>query len=93
MIDFGERIKFLRMRNNLTQAQLAERIGVTKSMVSAYETAMRLPSLDTLVKLSRVFKVSTDYLLGVDKRHDLNIPTLTEKQKQAVYALVRVFNE
>ena len=93
MVDFGERVKNLRTRNNLTQAQLAERLGVSKSMVSSYETSIRLPSFDVLIKIAYVFKVTTDYLLGIDKRSVLNMPELTEKQKQAVYNIIEAFNE
>lgn len=93
MVDFGSRIKFLREKSDLTQAQLATRLGITKSMVSAYETSMRLPSLNTLIKISYVFKVSTDYLLGIENKYDLNISTLTEKEKQAVYNLIDAFKE
>ena len=93
MVDFGERVKNLRTRNNLTQAQLAERLGVSKSMVSSYETSIRLPSFDVLIKIAYVFKVTTDYLLGIDKRSVLNMPELTGKQKQAVYNIIEAFNE
>ncbi len=93
MVDFGDRLKYLRTKNKLTQAQLAELIGVTKSMVSAYETSMRLPSFDALIKLAHVFKVTTDYLLGVDNRDTIKLPSLTEKQKQAVYAMIEAFKE
>lgn len=52
MINFGNRLRLLRTNKKLTQTQLAERVGVTKSMISSYETSMRLPSLDVLIKLS-----------------------------------------
>lgn len=67
LLDFGEKLKTLRTKNNLTQVQLAERVGVTKSMISAYETSARLPSFEILIKFAHIFKVSTDYLLGVSE--------------------------
>ncbi len=93
MVDFGVRLRALRTTNNMTQTQLAKRIGVSKSMVSAYETSMRLPSYDVLIKIAYTLKVTTDYLLGVDKRDKLNIPSITEEQKQSIYAMIRTFKD
>ncbi len=91
MVDFGKRLRLMRKNRELTQSQLAERIGVTSSMISAYETSLRLPSFDVLIKISYELKVSTDYLLGIEKRTDLEIPELTKKQKLAILNLVEVF--
>ena len=44
MVDFGNILKTLRLREKLTQAQLAQKLGLTKSVISAYETGLRLPS-------------------------------------------------
>lgn len=90
MVDFGPRLRALRLREALTQQQLADRLGLTKSVISAYETDLRLPSYDVLLKLSRIFKVSTDYLLGASLRTDstLDLSGLTEPQKAALRQLV-----
>lgn len=66
MVDFGDRLKHLRQDAALTQQQLAERIGVTKSTVSYYELSERAPSPEMLIKLAGVFHVTTDQLLGVE---------------------------
>lgn len=80
MLDFGNRIKALRKQKNLTQEQLAKRLWVTKSIISAYESGTKYPSLDMLVKLAQTFNVSTDYLLGVNKNSYLDISGLSESQ-------------
>ena len=54
MVDFGNRLKTLRLRENYTQAQLAERLGLTKSVVSAYETGLRMPSYDILISIKNI---------------------------------------
>lgn len=72
----------------MTQRQLAQLIGVTKSMVSAYETAIRYPSYDILIRLASVFGVSTDYLLGLENRRRLNAEGLTERQIQIINELI-----
>ncbi len=61
--NFGEILKDLRKRAGLTQEQLGEQIGKSKSVVSFYELRERSPSPAILVKLASVFHVSTDYLL------------------------------
>lgn len=57
-------IKELRKENNMTQSELAQKIGITTSSVGMYETGVRQPSYEVLYKLSEVFNVTTDYLLG-----------------------------
>ena len=63
MIEFGNTLKALRIQNNMTQAQLAQQLGLTKSVISAYETGLRMPSYDVLILIARKIKVTTDYLL------------------------------
>lgn len=77
MNNFGTILKELRMQSNLTQKQLAERIGVTKSVVSYYESQERYPSPDILVKIAKVFHVTTDFLLGIDTKQSVNISDLS----------------
>ncbi len=64
---FGEKIKQLRTKKGWTQAQVAEQIGVTKSVISFYENKDRSPSPDVLIKFAELFQVSTDYLLGIEE--------------------------
>ncbi len=90
MVDFGQKLKTLRKEKGLTQVQLARRIGVTKSVVSAYETSSRYPSYDVLIKFASIFGVSTDYLLGVEKNRTLDISPLTPEQQRAVAHIVEL---
>ncbi len=55
----GERIKDLRQGRNLTQSVLAQRLGVTKSVVSGYENSSAYPSYDVLLGLADVFNVAS----------------------------------
>ncbi len=80
MQDFGKRVKELRRRAGLTQQQLAERILVSKAAISNYELYERNPSPEILIKLARVFHVSTDYLLGVEEKIQvLDVSDLTDE--------------
>lgn len=78
MVDFGNTLKTLRIRNNMTQAQLAQKLGLTKSVISAYETGLRLPSYDVLIHISKIFKVTTDYLLGIEHRKEFDLSGLSQ---------------
>ena len=88
MVAFGSRLRALRLQHNFTQEDLAQKIGVSKSIISAYENDFRRPSFETLVKLARVFQVTTDYLLGVEQKAALDLSGLTPAQKAAVTHLV-----
>ncbi len=87
-MDFGTRLKELRKQNGLTQQQLAERIGVTKSVISFYELRERAPSPDVLAKLSYVFHVSTDYLLGIERNKTVDVSGLNDEDIKAVQLIV-----
>ena len=64
MVEISQRLRKLRLDRHMTQAQVARRVGVTASMVSSYETDIRLPSYEVLIRLADLFAVSADYLLG-----------------------------
>lgn len=89
MIDFGKRLKTLRLQNNLTQAQLSHALGVTKSVISAYENDLRTPSYDTLVLIAKKFKVTTDYLLGLENKREVDLSGLTEEEITAILNLIK----
>lgn len=61
---FGERIRKLREEKNLRQEDLASLINVHRATIGKYETDERSPDKDTIILLSEVFDVSTDFLLG-----------------------------
>ena len=86
-MDFGSRLKELRTQAGMTQLQLAQRMGITKSVVSFYELQERTPSPDVLVKLAGIFHVSTDYLLGLDKRETIDVSGIDKEDVAIMRAL------
>lgn len=90
-MDFGNRSKLLRKRAGLTQEQVAERIGVTKSVISFYELRERAPSPDVLMKYSEIFHVSTDFLLGLERNRQIDVSGLSEEEVAAVNAVIEAF--
>lgn len=77
-MNFGFKLKLLRKGQRLTQQQLAERLGVAKSVVSYYESGDRFPSYDVLIKIAHTFHVTTDYLLDIERRRILDVSDLSE---------------
>lgn len=61
---FGERLKQARALSNLSQQELADRIGINKMSISKYETGKMMPSSSTLIALSRALNVSLDYFFA-----------------------------
>ncbi len=72
----SQRIYELRMSFGWTQVQLAQKLGVTKQTVSNWENDNIQPSIDMLIKLSKIFNVSTDYLLGLTPTNSINVDGL-----------------
>ena len=91
MVDFGNKLKQLRTSKNLSQEQLAKKLMVTKSMISAYENSIRLPSYDVLTKIALFFNVSIDYLFGFSNRQFLDTTDLSERQITALSLLIDEF--
>lgn len=89
MVDFGNRLKTLRLKENMTQAELARRLGLTKSVISAYETELRQPSYDVLIHIAKIYDVSTDFLLGAENKKDIDLSGLSQEEKDALINLIR----
>ena len=91
---FGERLRKLRKESGLSQTELAERTWLSKTVISNYELGTRKPSIDIVVKLSKYFKVSTDYLLGVEpKKNNLDTDGLTEEDVRLLEYTIKVLKE
>ena len=83
-MNFGNKLKSLRVGQKLTQQQLADRIGVAKSVVSYYESGDRYPSYDVLVRIARIFHTTTDYLLDVSKDCVIDVTGLSDEDISVV---------
>ncbi len=64
MSDFKDMLKYLRNRENLSQAELAQKLGVGKSTISMYEVGKRQPDFETLELIADFFNVDMNFLLG-----------------------------
>lgn len=64
---FAERLKITRKKCKLTQKEVAKALDITEGAYCSYEKGKREPNLEKLVKLAKLFDVSTDFLLNVNK--------------------------
>ncbi len=82
------RIKQLREERGLTQTELAKRLGITRSSVNAWEMGISVPSTQYIVELAEMFRVSTDYLLGVEFTATIDVGGLTQEDVQLIHGIV-----
>ena len=68
ILGFADKLKMLRKSHNLTQAELSKKLYISPSLVGLYEINERVPSYDVLIRMARLFNVSTDYLLGISNK-------------------------
>lgn len=95
---FDERLKLLRKKCGYTQVSLAETLGVSKGTVAMWETGKRTPDFETLIRLSDLFDVRTDYILGKSndsssaKLSDDDIEQLGRWELESVYTdLIKLY--
>lgn len=88
-----ERLKELRISQNLSQSEVAKKLRISPSIVSGYETGERTPSTENLLALSYLYKCSTDYLLGKSNERPsviLDTDGLNNKQIKVLQDLIIV---
>lgn len=88
IVDLSVRLRQLRLDKRLRQDQVARLVGVSKGAISAYETDIRQPSYDVLIRLANLYRVSTDYLLGRTDDRTLDISGLTASEAAMISELV-----
>lgn len=96
MTSFSERLKELRKRNNLTQQELADKVGTNRVNVTKWETGRTEPTLENIVKLAKILDTTTDELLGrkinfgdtiLRKKYKYDLSVLKESNIQTLYDL------
>jgi transcriptional regulator with XRE-family HTH domain len=82
-MNLSEKIFELRKAKGVSQEQLAEKLGVSRQSVSKWESGESLPEIERIIELSKVFNVTTDYLLKPSEVDELSIRTeMLEKQQR-----------
>lgn len=83
-MDFANRLRELRMSKGLSQGDLANKLGVSKSRISMYEVGSRQPDFEMLEKIADYFNVDIDYLLG---KENVSTYVMTPEQKEVIDAI------
>jgi len=88
----ADRIRTLRQKNNWSQTDLAGKLGITRSSVNAWELGISTPSTSTIIQLSNIFHVPSDYILEINNNPDIvNLEQLTEQEKEVVRKMLDCF--
>lgn len=89
-MNIGDKIKQLRINNNLTQEQLAEKLLLTRNDISKWETTNVIPNINNLKMLADVFNVSVDDLISDEEFHFLTISQQKslEFNKNLIYSII-----
>ena len=89
----ANKIKILRENKGLSQKALADKLGITRSSVNAWEQGISVPSTQYIVELANLFEVSTDYLLNFKNDKAINIDGLNEKEVKIILELIEYFKQ
>ena len=92
-MEFSERLKTLRKQAQLTQVDVAEKLGISQPAYASWERGIKKPTQENLVKIAQVLNVSVDYLVGnsgeksdeldnIELLFRMNTNGLTEEEKK-----------
>ena len=87
-----ERIKMLREQYHYSQADLANKLGIARTSVLAWENQTSVPAMKHIIELAKLFRVSTDYLLEVDNKRVLSLEGLEEDEINIICNLLNYFD-
>lgn len=88
----ADRIKELRQQAGITQTDLAKKLNITRSNVNAWEMEISVPSTQYIIELVGLFKVPSDYILGLTSDGVINIASSTEEQIKILFSLIQHFH-
>ena len=87
---FADKVLALRKKSGLSQEDLSEKLGVSRQAVSRWEMGLALPDASNLLQLSKLFKVTTDYLINDEYSSDEDIPIVKAKETSLNREIKRV---
>ncbi|MCX7714127.1 MAG: helix-turn-helix domain-containing protein [Clostridia bacterium] len=89
--DFGSRLRQIRESKKMTQTQVAKKLNLSKTSISGYENNIKTPSVEVLMQLASLYRVSTDYILGLEQREVIFVDGLTSRQMKILNMLLTEF--
>ena len=93
ILNIADRIRYLRDKAGMTQTDLAKKLGISRNAVNAWEMSVSIPSLSNVVEMSRIFHVSTDYLLSVSDKMLVDISELNSNEQEIILKTIDCFNK
>ena len=92
MVGFGERLKKARNDNHLTQVQLAKRLSIDRVTLTNYESDVRFPPIETLIKISKELHVTMEYLLDLPSGQEtVDVSGLAPNEIEMIRMMVYMF--
>ena len=76
----SEKIKILRDKAGMSQAQLAKKLDVTRSSVNAWEMGLSTPTTQYVAAMAQLFHVSSDYMLGIENRIQITLDGYSQEE-------------
>ena len=91
MVNVGLKIKEQRVKNNLSQKDLAKKLSVSDKLISKWENNLGIPSVEYLIEMSEIFHIDLQELIGENKKRKFKMPSLTEKKKRTLLQALTIF--
>ena len=91
LVQIPARIKELRENCRLSQADIAHRLGISRTSVSAWEMGSVCPNAAYLVELSKLFCVPVDFILGIESNMTVKLDSLSNDEREIIFSLMRLF--
>lgn len=88
-----DKIKTLRENAGYSQSDLARKLDVTRSSINAWEMGLSTPTTHYVVEIAKLFHVSADYLLGLEKERTIVLDGYNSAEIELIYGLLKYFDE
>lgn len=87
----ADKIRYLRDKAGLTQTDLANRLGISRSAVNSWEMSLSVPSISNIIEMTQIFHVSADYLLSRSDKLTVDISSLSAEEQEMIIKLINCF--
>ena len=87
----ADKIKMLRERRGMTQAELSKQLGITRAGVNAWEMGISVPSTQYIVELALFFGVSSDYLLDLKETATVSVEGLNDREIASIVEIIQCY--